>query len=111
MVAVTCRDMPECPVGLGTRPRVAEMIRREMMKRLMLAVLASLFLLVMAPSAHAQSATPVAGLSCTFFDNGTVTCTATNFQSGSTVTFTIASTPTLLGTAVADSTGTATLSA
>ena len=82
-----------------------------MVKRILLVAVASVSLFLLAPSAHAQSGTPVVGLTCTFFDNGTVTCTATNFQSGSTVTFTIASTPTLLGTAVADSSGTATLTA
>ena len=82
-----------------------------MLKRIVLIAVAGVSLLLFAPSAHAQSSgQPVVGVSCTFFNNGTVTCTATNFQSGSTVTFTIASTPTLLGTAVADASGTATLS-
>jgi hypothetical protein len=77
--------------------------------------LAALLMLVLTPAALAQDY-PTGGTGATASDTTpapgqSITLRGTGFQTGSTETFDLFSAPVRLGTAVADSTGTATLTA
>jgi LPXTG-motif cell wall-anchored protein len=80
-----------------------------MIKRIVL--LTGVFMLLVAAPALAQTGGSTASISGAVSDNGTITGNADGFMPGTQVSWTLASTPTLLGTTTADASGHATITA
>jgi LPXTG-motif cell wall-anchored protein len=80
-----------------------------MIKRIVL--LTGVFLLLLAAPATAQTGGTTGSVQGSVSDNGTITGNGDGFKPGTNVDWSIASTPTFLGTTVADGTGHATITA